>query len=394
MPSVCFYFQVHQPPRLRRYSVFDAHAHYFDDDRNSQIARSVAHKCYLPATRLLLKLIERHDGALHLAFSLTGSVIEQLDRFAPEVLERFRELAETGCVEFLAETYHHSLASLYSQDEFLYQLDAHAEVIEDLFGQAPRLFRNTELIYSNALADLLTQTRQYRGALVEGVDQLLNKRSPNHLYSATNHPELTLLLKNYRLSDDVAFRFSDPQWAHHPLTAAPFADWVHQSGGEVCNLFMDFETFGEHQWKDTGIFEFLEALPREVLARGDHFLTPSEAIDTYEPVDTYDAPNDISWADTERDLSAWVSNAMQTSALKELFKLEGPVKASGDEQLIKDWRKLTTSDHFYYMCTKYFADGDVHKYFNPYESPYDGYINYMNVLDNLRTRIEALATKK
>ncbi len=227
---------------------------------------------------------------LHLAFSLTGSVIEQFERFAPEVLDRFRELAETGCVEFLAETYHHSLASLYSRDEFLYQLDLHANLIEDLFGQSPHIFRNTELIYSNDLADLLAETRQYRGIIAEGVDQLLNKRSPNHLYSAAHHPDLTLLLKNYRLSDDIAFRFSDPKWKHHPLTAATFADWVHRSGGEVCNLFMDFETFGEHQWEDTGIFEFLEALPREILAQGDEFLTPSEAIDAYEPVDVYDVP--------------------------------------------------------------------------------------------------------
>ncbi|MFW6060682.1 MAG: glycoside hydrolase family 57 protein [Phycisphaeraceae bacterium] len=394
MPSVCLYFQVHQPPRLRRYSVFDAHTHYFDDERNGQIVRAIAQKCYLPATQLLLKLIHRHDGALHLAFSLTGSVIEQFERFTPEVLDRFRELAATGCVEFLSETYHHSLASLYSRDEFLHQVDVHADVIEDLFGQTPRVFRNTELVYSNELADLLAETRDYRGILVEGVDQLLAGRSPNHLYTPPNHPELPLLLKNYRLSDDVAFRFSDPQWAHRPLTASKFADWLHASGGDVCNLFMDFETFGEHQWKDTGIFEFLEGLPQQVLDRGDNFLTPAEAIEAYEPVGVYNVPQTTSWADTERDLSAWLSNAMQSSALKELFKLESSVKAAADEALLEDWRKLTNSDHFYYMCTKYFADGDVHKYFTPYESPYDGYINFMNVLDNLRTRIEALASKK
>ena len=393
MPSVCFYFQVHQPPRLRRYSVFDAHPHYFDDERNSQILRAVAQKCYLPATKLLLELINRHDGKLHLAFSLTGSIIEQFERFTPEVLERFRELAETGCVEFLSETYHHSLSSLYSRDEFVHQVECHADLIEDLFGQVPRIFRNTELIYSNALADLIAQAGRHRGILAEGVDQLLAQRSPNHLYTPPNHPDLPLLLKNYKLSDDIAFRFSDPQWAHHPLTATTFADWVDQAGGDVCNLFMDFETFGEHQWKDTGIFEFLSALPGEIYKRGHDTLTPSECLDTYDPVGEYDAADDTSWADTERDLSAWISNAMQSSALKELFKLEPRVKATGDERLVEDWRKLTNSDHFYYMCTKYFADGDVHKYFNPYESPYDGYINFMNVLDNLRTRIEAADAK-
>ena len=391
MPSVCFYFQVHQPPRLRRYSVFDAHQHYFDDERNSQILRSVAQKCYLPATRLLQRLIERHDGAVRVAFSLTGTVIEQFERFTPEVLERFRELAETGCVEFLSETYHHSLASLYSRDEFLHQVDVHSDLIEDLFGQAPRVFRNTELVYSNALAQLLGATRQYRGILAEGVDTLLADRSPNHIYTPPQQPDMALLLKNYKLSDDVAFRFSDSQWQHHPLTAGTFADWLEQSGGDVCNLFMDFETFGEHQWKDTGIFEFLEELPQQILDRGGAFVTPSEAIDSFDPAGEYDVAHSTSWADSERDLSAWLSNAMQTSALKQLFKLEPKVKAAGEDRLVEDWRKLTSSDHFYYMCTKYFADGDVHKYFNPYESPYDAYINFMNVLDNLRTRVETAA---
>lgn len=392
MPSVCCYFQVHQPHRLRRYSVFDAHANYFDEEHNRQILRTVAQKCYLPTGRLLLNLIQRHEGAFRVAFSLTGCVLEQFERFAPEVVDLFRELTETGCVEFLGETYYHSLALLYSHDEFRAQVDQHADLIEDLFGQTPTVFRNTELIYANELADVIADTGRYRGILTEGADRVLAGRSASHLYTPPAHPDLTLLLKNYRLSDDIAFRFSDSNWSHWPLTADTFADWVRKvdDEGEVCNLFMDFETFGEHQPKDTGIFDFLEALPAQLLNRGSEFLTPTEAIEQYEPVDEYDVTQLISWADTERDVSAWMGNAMQSSALHELYRLEPTIKATGDTKLITDWRKLTTSDHFYYMCTKYFADGDVHKYFNPYESPYDSYINYMNVLDNLRTRTEAM----
>ncbi len=392
MVSVCIYLQIHQPPRLRRYSVFDASPHYFDDARNRQIIRKVAHKCYMPMTSLLLDLIRRHDGEFRFAISLTGCVIEQFRAYAPEVLDRLRDLAETGCCEFLAETYYHSLAFLYDRDEFRNQIEKHAETIEELFGQRPNVFRNTELIYSNDVADFIATLDGFRAILVEGADQVLGDRSPNYLYTPPGHPELTLLLKNYRLSDDVAFRFSDRNWSQWPLTADRYADWIHQINGRgyVCNLFMDMETFGEHQWAETGIFEFFKALPRFILDRGDEFRTPTEAIDAYEPAGEYDVPQVISWADTERDLSAWLGNAMQSSALQELFKLGQAIRRSDDKRLIADWRKLTTSDHFYYMCTKYFADGAVHKYFNPYESPYDSYINYMNVLDNLRTRAEAV----
>ncbi|MEX0745218.1 MAG: glycoside hydrolase family 57 protein [Phycisphaeraceae bacterium] len=393
MATACFYFQVHQPHRLRRYSVFDAHHDYFDTPRNDQILRSVAQKCYLPVTELLLRLVQRHEGRLRLAFSLTGSVIEQMLRLTPEVIERFQALADTGCCEFLAETYYHSLAFLYDREEFLEQVDLHAELIDELFNQAPVVFRNTELIYANDLADYLSTTGRYRGILAEGVDDLLKGRPPSQLYHPPNHDEVTLLLKNYRLSDDIAFRFSDRSWNQWPLTADHYAETLHNIDGQVCNLFIDIETFGEHQWRDTGIFQFLEALPGEVLKRGDQFLTPSEVIDAFPPTEVYDAPRATSWADTERDLSAWVGNAMQSSALQELFKLQEKVKASGDEDILHDWRKLTCSDHFYYMCTKYFSDAEVHKYFNPYESPYDSYINFMNVLDNLRSRLEAVKAK-
>ncbi len=392
MASVCFYFQAHQPPRLRRYSVFDAEPTYFDDDRNAQICRKVAARCYRPITELLLELIHQHGGRFRVSFSLTGTLLEQLGEYAPDVIEQFRRLAETGCCEFLGETYYHSLASAYSHDEFLHQIDLHARLIEELFNQRPVVFRNTELIYNNELASHIGSLDRYSGILAEGVDHLLGKRSPNYVYRPPGESgNLSLLLKNYRLSDDIAFRFGDRGWREWPLTAEKFAGWIDRINGDgtVCNLFLDVETFGEHQWSETGIFEFMRALPGRVFEMGNDFKTPSECIDAYDPIGVYDAPQLTSWADTERDCSAWMGNAMQSNALNELYRLEAPVKATGDVALTRDWRRLTTSDHFYYMCTKYFADQAVHKYFNPYESPYDSYINFMNVLDNLRARLDA-----
>jgi len=390
MASVCFYFQLHQPNRLRRYSVFETESNYFDDYHNAEILQKVANKCYLPATKLLLDLVRRHDGRFRLSFSLTGCVIDQFRDHCPQMINVLTSLAETGCVEFIGETYHHSLAFLYSGDEFKEQIKLHDRLIQDLFGQTPRVFRNTELIYSNELSSCISSLGQYHGVLVEGADHILDYRSPNYVYLPPGHSDIKLLLKNYNLSDDIAFRFSNRSWKEWPLTAEKFTQWVHQINGDgyICNLFMDYETFGEHQWEDTGIFKFLEALPQHILdTRLNDFKTPSECIEAYTPVGEYDVPHMISWADTERDLSAWLGNAMQSNALHELYKLEEPVKQSNDKTLLADWRKLTTSDHFYYMCTKYFSDGDVHKYFNPYESPYDSYINFMNVLDNLRSRL-------
>ena len=391
MASVCFYFQMHQPHRLRRYSVFDADPFYFDTPRNQAILQKVATKCYLPATRLILELVRRHQGRFRVAYSLTGTLVEQLRDFCPEVIDLIRQLTATGHCELLGETYHHSLSFLYSRDEFRQQVELHDQLMQQTFNYRPTVFRNTELIYNNELAHFVASWGRYNAIIAEGADHVLGYRSPAYPYTPPGSPELRLLLKNYRLSDDIAFRFSNRGWSEWPLTADKFARWVHQINGDgfMCNLFMDYETFGEHQWEDTGIFRFLEALPDEVFKLGDDFCTPSQCAADYAPVGDYDVPHMISWADTERDLSAWLGNAMQSNALHELYKLERPIKDSRDAHVISDWRKLTTSDHFYYMCTKYFADGDVHKYFNPYESPYDSYINFMNVLDNLRTRAEA-----
>ncbi len=388
MASVVFYFQVHQPFRLRRYSIFDSSDSYFDDSNNEQILQKVANKCYLPANRLMLDLIRRHEGRFRISYSVTGTIIEQFRLWAPEVLETFCQLAETGCVEFIAETYYHSLSFLYSQAEFTRQTEIHCDLMEELFGQRPRVFRNTELTYNNEVAKVV-EDMGFDAILTEGADHVLGYRSPAFIYTPPNCAKLKMLLKNYRLADDIAFRFGNRAWKEWPLTTEKFADWVDQINGNgyVCNLFMDYETFGEHQWEDTGIFKFMDSLPGAVMSGGKNdFLTVSEAVNKYESVGEVDIPHMISWADTERDLSAWLGNSMQSNALHDVYALGEEVLASNDIDLIHQWRKLQTSDHFYYMCTKYFADGDVHKYFNPYESPYDAYINYMNILDSIRNR--------
>ena len=403
MASVVFYFQVHQPFRLRRYSVFDNHHFYFDNDANRAILEKVATKCYRPATAKILDLVRRHEGRFRVSYSITGTALEQLELWAPDVIDLFQQLAATGACEFLGETSHHSLSFLESREEFSEQVAMHDEQIRRLFNQTPAIFRNTELTYSNALAAHIGALGRYKAILCEGVDRLLGFRSSNYVYvppgnySDLRQARVKLMLKNYRLSDDIAFRFGNRSWPEWPLTAEKFARWVDRINGDgfVCNLFMDYETLGEHQWADTGIFQFLDALPGavyDVNPGHNDFLRPGEAVAKYPPVGVYDVPSVISWADTERDLSAWLGNAMQQNAMRELYQLEHSVKArhaAGDEYILEDWRKLTTSDHVYYMSTKYWADGDVHKYFSPYDSPYDAYINFMNVLDNLRTRAGA-----
>ncbi len=404
MASVCFYFELHQPWRLRRYSVFASDPFYFDDAVNEQVLRKVAEKCYRPATLKMLDLVRRHDRRFRCAYSITCTALEQLQRWAPDVVDTLKALVDTGACELIGETSHHSPSFLFSKAEFDAQVTAHQHKMQEVFGVVPKIFRNTELIYSNELAHHIAARGQHNAIICEGVDRLLGFRSPNYIYvppacaADSGPPEerrVKLLLKNYRLSDDIAFRFSNRGWKEWPLSAERFAEWVNQINGDgfTCNLFMDYETFGEHQWADTGIFQFLDALPKCVYDTNpghNQFLTPSQVLECSEPVGEYDAPHWTSWADTERDLSAWLGNPLQDNAAAELYKLEGPVKerhAAGDPYILEDWRKLTTSDHLYYMCTKYWADGDVHKYFSPYNSPYDAYINFMNVLDNLKIRV-------
>lgn len=391
MPSVCFYTHIHQPQRLKNFSVFDIGQNntYFDNESNHAYLDRIAHKSYLPTNKILKDLIKRTDGNFKISFSISGSLIEQLESFYPEVLESFKDLANTGNVEFLAETYYHSLAYLYSQSEFENQIEMHKKKIEDTFGQTPKVLRNTELMFNNEIAKI-AQDKGYKAILAEGVDHILGWRSPNFVYRAKTADKIKLLLKNYKLSDDVAFRFSERNWKEWPLTAEKFAAWINQvnGNGELVNLFMDYETFGEHQWAETGIFEFLNHFPEKILEHPDNeFLTVSEAADKYQPRDELDIHSVISWADVERDLSAWVGNKMQERALEYLYSFQDEVLASEDKSIIEDWRKLQISDHFYYMCTKWFADGDVHKYFNPYETPYDAFITFMNILNDLKLRL-------
>ena len=396
MVSICFYFQVHQPYRVRKYSVFDiGNGNYFDKIKNREIMRKVALKCYLPTNKLMLELIKKYDGKFRVAYSISGMALEQFEEYAPEVIDSFKKLVDTGCVEILSETYYHSLAYLYSKKEFDEQVKMHKKKIKKLFNYKPNIFRNTELICSNDMVKYI-EKKGYKGILAEGADHILQGRSPNFLYKSVSANKIKILLKNYKLSDDIAFRFSDKTWVSYPLTANKFAKWVNgiNGNGEVVNLFMDYETFGEHQWEDKGIFDFLEHLPGELLKHKDNeFLTPSEVIDKYEAKDQVDMHNIVSWADIERDLSAWLGNKMQQSSIKEIYMLEKMVKDSGDIDLLERWRRLQTSDHFYYMCTKWFNDGDVHKYFNPYDSPYDAYITYMNILNDFIIRLKEVGKR-
>ena len=401
MPSVCFYFQVHQPYRTKKYRIFDVgndHEYFNDksdrDINNEKILHKVANKCYLPMNALLLELLQKYPE-FKCSFSFSGVYLDQLQEFSPKTLKSFQKLVGTGRVEVLDETYYHSLSYLYSKDEFKRQVALHREKVQKLFGVVPTAFRNTELIYNNELAKTI-EDMGYKAILAEGADHLLGWRSPNFLYQAPGTSKIKTLLKNYRLSDDIAFRFSARNWPEWPLKAEKFADWVSavNGNGNVVNLFMDYETFGEHQWEDTGIFEFMRALPGEILKNPDNdFVTVTEAAKRYPTVGEFDAHNFVSWADVERDLSAWLSNNMQHEAIGNVYALEKDVLATGDKKLIEDWRKLQTSDHFYYMCTKWFADGDVHKYFNPYETPYEAFIAYNNVLHDLALRVKEYSGK-
>jgi alpha-amylase len=392
MPAICIYFQVHQPYRLKQYSFFNIgnDHNYEDENLNREILNKVSDKCYIPANKILLKLVKKHKKEFRIAFSLSGVVMEQFEKYRPDVLESFIELSKTGCVEFLSETYYHSLAFLYSKEEFVRQVEKHKEKIQSYFKQTPLVFRNTELIYNNELADFV-QKMGYKAILCEGVEWLLNGRSPHYLYTAPNNNKIKCLLKNFRLSDDIAFRFSNQSWSEYPLTAEKYAGWIHNysKNSDTINLFMDYETFGEHQWESTGIFKFLEHFPGEVLKHKDFvFRTPGEVAEEYSPKGIYDVHHTISWADTERDLSAWLSNSMQSESLSKLYSLEEEVKRCRNKNILETWSKLQISDHFYYMCTKYWSDGVVHKYFSPYNSPYDSYIYFINALSDLELLVQ------
>jgi len=395
MAFICFYLKVHQPLRVKRYSVFHIgnDPDYFsgscgrEGTENSTILQKVAQKSYLPTNELLKELIKKNPN-FKLALSLSGIFLEQAEKLLPQVLDSFKELVGTGNVELLGETYYHSLSFLYSEEEFEQQVRMQEEILKRTFGFRPRAFSNTEAAFSDDLGRLIRKFG-YDIVLTEGADKVLGWRSPNFLYNSPG-ADLKLLLKNYKLSDDIAFRFSERSWNQWPLTAEKFASWVSSlsASSHVINIFMDYETFGEHQWKETGIFDFLAELPSQILKDTNNiFMTPSEIADSLPPVAELSIPEIITWADTDRDLSAWLGNDMQRDAFKKLYSLAAKVKETGDQELVDTWRKLQTSDHFYYMCTKWFSDGDVHKYFNPYDSPYEAFTSFMNVLKDLEFRI-------
>lgn len=394
--GIVLYLHTHQPFRVRNYSVFDTAVNhdYFDEpvyesERNNEnIFRKVADKSYRPMNEMLERLLNRHPD-FKISFSITGTFLEQAEKWAPDVIESFKRLVATGQVEIVAETYYHSLAFFYSLPEFEKQVKIHQNKIREVFGVETKVFRNTELSYNDALANW-ADGFGFKGILAEGWDPILEWRSPNHIYRPAGTKNIALLMKNYKLSDDVAFRFSDKGWSQWPLSADTYNTWVNDSLGDqqVVNLFMDYETFGEHQWKDTGIFDFYEAFVGNWLSNPHNtFYTTSEAIDAFEPVGEISMPNTVTWADNERDLTAWLGNNMQQEALRYLYEMEDDIIKTGDLCLIGDWRKLQTSDHVYYMCTKWFNDGDVHAYFSPYESPYDAFLYFMNAVRDLRWRL-------
>ncbi|MFA5973516.1 MAG: glycoside hydrolase family 57 protein [Lentimicrobiaceae bacterium] len=391
MRSICLYFQVHQPFRLRTYRFFDIGAdhYYYDDYQNKRIIRRIAADCYLPANEVLLGLINEFGSAFKVTFSISGTALEQFKKYVPEVIVSFKRLAKTGNVEFLAETYSHSLVALQDPAGFKRQVEEHAAAIKELFGVTPTAFRNTELVYSNSIAGQVLEMG-YKTMLTEGAKQLLGWKSPNYLYCSAPHQRLKVLLRNYQLSDDIAFRFSQQDWSEWPLTAEKFVTWINNVDPkqELVNLFMDYETFGEHQKAQSGIFGFLRAFPEQLIkTRKWKFQTPSEISEELQPIAGIDCPHAISWADEERDLTAWLGNDLQNEAHSSLFKVSGIMDTCTDIALTRDWNYLQASDHFYYMSTKWFSDGNIHRYFNPYGSPYDAFLNYMNILSDFHIRV-------
>lgn len=392
MKSICLIFQIHQPYRLRTFRFFNIGEdhQYYDDFQNRHIIRKIAERSYIPATNMLLSLIREYGKAFKVSFSISGPALEQLSQHAPDVIRGLRELAATGCVEFLAEPWSHSLASLKSKEEFTRQVIKHRDYIANQFGQTPKTFANTELIYSDNIGKDVYEMG-FTTLLTEGARHVLGWKSPNFVYCNSINPKLKVLLRNFRLSDDLSFRFSNKTWTEWPLTADKYVNWLNElnSDEEVVNIVMNYETIGEQHAAETGIFDFFRHLPEAVFARSDFgFSTPSEAVKKYQTVAVLPVPHPISSADEEKDLTAWLGNELQDEAFGKVYEPESRVLASGDETLLRDWERLQTSDHFYYMCTKWFTDGSLHKYLNPYASPYEAFINYMNVLSDFMIRVD------
>ena len=397
MKSIVLYLHMHQPYRVKHYSIFSVdhdHDYWTDKDwyagsNNERIFKKVAEKSYRPMLKQLGKLIETTDK-FKFSLSMTGTFLEQAEEWAPDIIDSIRKLVKTGRVEIVNETYNHSLSFFVDRDEFEAEVRLHQDRVRELFGVETKVFRNTELAYNNDLAQW-AESFGFKGIIAEGWDKILETRTPNKVYRPDGCNSIKLLTKNYRLSDDIAFRFSNKTWNEWPLTVDKYIRWLETAGkqGPVINLFMDFETFGENVWKDTGIFEFFNDLVLRWSNDDNHnFMTVSEACDSSISEETISMPWTVTWADTERDLSAWLGNSMQHEALKAIYDLKESVLASKDEDLIADWRRLLTSDHLYYMSTKHLNDGGVHQYFSPYDSPFDAFLYFMNAVRDVRGRAE------
>ena len=394
MKAVNLNFQIHQPFRYRKYRFFDIgnDAYYYDDFANETFMRRVADQTYLPANKIILEQIKKHEGKFKVTFSLSGTAIDQFKLYAPDVIDSFAELAATGCVEFLSETYSNSLVSMADGDLFQSQVKAHDDLIEELFGQRPKVFKNSELIYSDEIGDLVHRMG-FEAMITEGAKHILGWKSPNYLYCNALNPRLKVLMRNFRFSDDLSFKFSNKGWNEFPLTSEKYAGWMASlpKEEEVVSIFINYETFGQLQHKNSGIFSFLENLPEAILKTGVlQFSTPTEIINNLQPVSAIHVPFPMSWADEERDLSAWLGNELQKEAFNKLYQLKDQMRKCTDATMLKDWDYLQTNDHLYFMCTKFFSDGEVLKHFNPYGTPYEAFINYMNVLSDFKIRLNAI----
>ena len=392
MKTVCFYFQVHQPLRLKKYRFFSIGKdhNYLDDPLNRSIVNNIATRCYIPMNNLFLELIKKHKKSLKITFSISGLAIEQFRMYAPHVLDSFKALAKTGCVEFLAETYSHTLSSLTDMEEFKSDVEKHSDLIEAEFGQRPTAFRNTELIYSDSIGSEVANMG-FKSMIAEGAKHILGWKSPNYVYANADSQNLRVLLRNYNLSDDIALRFSNQGWDEWPLTADVFANWLTTeiNPGEVINLFMNYEAFGEYNSVDSGIFEFMKALIN-ILAQSNEvkLLTISETAAQHQPIAVLRSPHAMSWTDEERDVTAWQGNELQQEAFSKLYALKDSVKALNNKDFDYKWSILQSSDHFLYMGTKWISDGGVHNYSNPFDSAYEAFIIYMNVLNDFELELK------
>jgi alpha-amylase len=409
LTDIVLVFEVHQPHRLRKdffwenkqfkrtkkKELFD---YYFDRAANEEIFTRACNKCYFPSNQILLDLIDKYKGEkrqVKVSFSISGIFLEQCEMFSQDLLESFKQLSRTGCVEFLGQTYYHSLASLFPvREEFIEQAKMHQQTMQDLLGSTSKVFENTELLYNNAIAKTV-ENLGYTGTFTEGVERILHGKSPNYLYRAKGCEKIKILLRNYKLTDDIGFRFSARWWSEWPLTADKYASWLAGTPGHCINIFPDYETFGEHHWPETGIHDFLRHLPGEILKWWHlHMATPSEVVEKYgtgEEIDVPELGGTVSWADLERDASCWLGNTMQWAYYTNVRKLEPLVKETNDKELLEMWRYFQTSDHLYYMFTAGGGPGEVHSYFSPFNTPADAFVTSQAAILDFENRVR-LAT--